>query len=102
MGNILKPSKEDSPRSSSLATIGLTVDLIDLFHDTGDTECRDTDSRSDTTSLRPGRLVSFRLQIGDPIRCDICPDAASNASANPETTDSLAVLVMCWSQILSA
>ncbi|KAF4485715.1 hypothetical protein FAGAP_11438 [Fusarium agapanthi] len=74
----------------------------ELSHDIGDTECRNTDSRSDTTSLRPGRLVSFRLQIGDPIRCDICPDAASYACASPETTDSLAVLVMCWSYILSA
>ncbi|KAI8682662.1 hypothetical protein NCS56_00389400 [Fusarium sp. Ph1] len=53
-------------------------------------------------ALVHGHRVSFRLRIENPIRCDICPDAASYAlGVGSETTSSLAVLVMCWSYILS-
>ncbi|KAF9771747.1 hypothetical protein IL306_010603 [Fusarium sp. DS 682] len=62
---------------------------------------RDPDSRSET-SLVYGRRILFQLQTRSPIRCDIRPEAASYACTSPETTDSLAVLVMCWSYILSA
>ncbi|KAG5778133.1 hypothetical protein H9Q73_008205 [Fusarium xylarioides] len=70
--------------------------------DIGGMECEDHLPDSKTTTLTHGRRVSFRLQIKDPIRCDICPDAASYAlGSGAETTNSLAVLVMCWSYILS-
>ncbi|KAF5017568.1 hypothetical protein F66182_10491 [Fusarium sp. NRRL 66182] len=65
-------------------------------------ECEDHLPSSDTTTFAHGRRVSFRLQIKDPIRCDICTDAASCAlGSGAETTGSLAVLVMCWSYIFS-
>lgn len=61
------------------------------------------DHRSDSnTSLAYGRRVSFRIQIKDPICCGIGSDAASFAlGVGSETTSSLAVLIMCWSYILS-
>ncbi|KAG8667918.1 hypothetical protein FPOAC1_012759 [Fusarium poae] len=59
-----------------------------------------TDCQSDT-SLRLGQLTTFQLLIDDPIACAVGPDAASYACTNSETTESLAVLVMCWSYILS-
>lgn len=49
-----------------------------------------------------GRRVIFSLGNDDPIYCDIFPEAASCFLGNSSTTtDSLAVLTMCWSYILS-
>ncbi|KAH7201226.1 hypothetical protein DER44DRAFT_438510 [Fusarium oxysporum] len=53
------------------------------------------------TSHVHGRRVSFRLQINNPIRCDVRPNATSFACSSPKTANSLAVLVLCWSYILS-
>ncbi|KAJ3467522.1 hypothetical protein MRS44_005086 [Fusarium solani] len=53
-------------------------------------------------ALVHGCRVAFRLGIENPICCDICPDTASRAlGIGSETTNSLGVLVMCWSYILS-
>ncbi|SPJ80262.1 uncharacterized protein FTOL_08654 [Fusarium torulosum] len=73
----------------------------ELSHDIGSTVDEDPNAQN-KTSLAYGRLVSFQLQISDPIRCGLSPDATSYACSSPETVDSLAVLVMCWSYILSA
>ncbi|KAF5573476.1 hypothetical protein FPCIR_13963 [Fusarium pseudocircinatum] len=63
--------------------------------------CEDHDPHSNTARIH-GRRVMFRLQTQDPIQCIICPDAASiSLGVGSETTNSLAVLVMCWSYILS-
>lgn len=53
-------------------------------------------------ALAYGRRISFRLRTKDSIRCDACPQAASFLLGNSaKTTNSLAVLTMCWSYILS-
>ncbi|KAF5963515.1 hypothetical protein FBULB1_13341 [Fusarium bulbicola] len=74
----------------------------ELPRDFGVTECQNTHLQSDETSLQLGRLVKFQLQTNNPIRCDICPDDALHTCASFVTTNSLTVLVMCWSYILSA
>ncbi|KFH44271.1 hypothetical protein ACRE_049120 [Hapsidospora chrysogenum ATCC 11550] len=49
-----------------------------------------------------GRRVTFWVQVKNPIRCAITSDAAAHVlGVGPETINSLAVLVMCWSYILS-
>lgn len=74
----------------------------ELPRDIGGMECEHHLSNSDATTLTHGRRISFRLQITDPIRCDICPDAASYPlGSGAKTINSLAILVMCWSYILS-
>lgn len=73
----------------------------ELPFEVGATACEDHRPDSNT-ALTYGRRVSFQLQVQDPIRCEISQDAASHAlGVGPETTSSLAVLVMCWSYILS-
>ncbi|KAI1249781.1 hypothetical protein MGN70_009395 [Eutypa lata] len=53
-------------------------------------------------TLTYGRRVSFRLQVRNPIHCDIGPNVASYfLGSSTETTNSLAVLTLCWSYILS-
>ncbi|KAF4979446.1 hypothetical protein FDECE_18054 [Fusarium decemcellulare] len=69
--------------------------------DIGGTACEDHGHHGNAARIH-GRRVSFRLQIKDPIRCHVCLDAASCAlGVGSETTSSLAILVMCWSYILS-
>ncbi|KAF5689753.1 hypothetical protein FCIRC_1216 [Fusarium circinatum] len=63
--------------------------------------CEDHDPHSNNARVH-GRRVVFRLQTQEPIQCHICPDAASySLGVGSETTSSLAILVMCWSYILS-
>ncbi|KPM38417.1 hypothetical protein AK830_g8147 [Neonectria ditissima] len=59
------------------------------------------DDENDPTLLY-GRRVAFNLGTRQPIRCFVSPEAASYFMGNStETTNSLAVLTMCWSYILS-
>ncbi|KAM0424992.1 hypothetical protein ACHAPT_009793 [Fusarium lateritium] len=56
----------------------------------------------DYPTLRCGRRLAFFLLAEEPIRSSICLGAASSSMGlDSETTDSLAVLTMCWSYILS-
>ncbi|KAM0361041.1 hypothetical protein ACHAO7_012050 [Fusarium culmorum] len=69
--------------------------------DVGGIFCDGHDPHSNVARIH-GRRVMFRLWIQDPIRCNISSDAASYAlGVGSETTSSLAILVMCWSYILS-
>ncbi|KAF5233687.1 hypothetical protein FANTH_12453, partial [Fusarium anthophilum] len=63
--------------------------------------CEDDDSHNNTARVH-GYRVMFGLQTQEPIQCKICPDAASySLGVGSEITSSLAILVMCWSYILS-
>ncbi|KAH7237381.1 hypothetical protein MRS44_004283 [Fusarium solani] len=63
---------------------------------------RSTDQDDDGPTLRYGRRLAFFLQAEDPIRSSISQEAASySMGLDSTTTDSLAVLTMCWSYILS-
>src|SRR5690606_25317787 len=64
----------------------------------GGTDCGGQDPGSSCCpALIYGRRATFWLQVENPIRCAITSDAAAYVlGAGPGTTNSLAVLVMCW------
>ncbi|RSL52371.1 hypothetical protein CEP54_010943 [Fusarium duplospermum] len=63
---------------------------------------RGMEQEDDGPMLRYGRRLAFFLQAEDPIRSCISQEAASySMGLDSTTTDSLAVLTMCWSYILS-
>lgn len=63
---------------------------------------KSTDQDDDGPTLRYGRRLAFFLQAEEPVRSSISQEAASySMGLDSTTTDSLAVLTMCWSYILS-
>ncbi|KAI8722634.1 hypothetical protein NCS52_00407700 [Fusarium sp. LHS14.1] len=63
---------------------------------------KSTDQDDDGPTLRYGRRLAFFLQAEEPIRSSISQEAASySMGLDSTTTDSLAILTMCWSYILS-